>query len=228
MRLIDVSEVMYGRYVEPLVGFILIYAVIVWHQMAGVRRFRKIVGVALLLGLAAAAILSPSDFTEMNSGGYWYWQSLRQWIHPAAACSLPLLIWALWLALRKRPAWAMLSLATVSALCTALIALHLHQSNRDSMDLRNEAKAIAAAAQTRLSPRTQLWIDPRTGAGSDEQILNSDYRLWLLRYELPETAVQYSGIEQTIRRGDLMLTFPNYTSRTPIWKNSKLALYLFN
>jgi hypothetical protein len=227
MRLIEVPEVMYGRYIEPLISLLIISGAVVWNTIGQQRSARYLIGTVVVLGTVAAWRLTPGEFTEANSGGYWYWQVLRQRIHPAAACSVPLLLWSAWALMPCRRTLALSLLIIFGLASTSLIALRIHQANDDLTDLRHEAQAIAGAARNQLSVNTELWLDPRIGIGGEDSALAADYLLWLLRYELPDVPIDFSGEILLVRRNDLLLTFADFNSQVPIWRGNSLALYDF-
>ena len=153
---------------------------------------------------------------------------MRQHVPVALLCSLPLLIWTLCNLHPRNLAVPLSGIILIAALCSAHFAWHLHQVNTQTAELRSETHLAAAAIQKNANAHSAVWLDPRIGIGSDALATAAQYRLWLLRYELPQTPVEFSQGNQPVNRGDFLLTFQNFPHQSPLWSNGALALYQLN
>ena len=225
MRLIAIDEQMYGRYVEPLAGWAILLSGVAWREEGNSNSFRWACGIALAVGLAAAWKLPAGSFTEMNSGGYWYWHELSASVHTAAACGVCALAWLIWmtpLSRRGLGIWLMLPLSIGS---TAAIAAHLHQENRGLTYLREEADAIASAASAPSPPWIEIWIDPDLARGSADAWLTCEYRTWLMRYDLPDAVIGYGRPPGKMPGGVFVLTRARAREHGALWAADGLRLY---
>lgn len=219
---------MYGRYVEPLLPLIVVAGIVAWRRWLADRQAgRSVLIVVLALVLVLGLTLPKGATSFTNSPGFWYWYLIYEHVPALVALAVPVAAWLVFSLLGRRLVAAMVLLAAVGAVSTALVAYHVHRYNAQTQPERDAAAEAVAAVRREATPdsRTTLWIDPTLSvAGSRLAPLAMQTTCWL-RQGLPDVNMRFARQEQVVAVGDLLLTAGGRAEWECLWQRHGIGIY---